>query len=92
MWYVYILKGGKGRLYTGMTQNKDRRLFEHQTGHGGAYTYKKGPFELLLTEGFDDKISAETRERQIKGWSQAKKLALIHGDIARLKTLSRSKD
>lgn len=92
MWYVYILECRNKALYTGVTNNIERRLKDHQTGKGGRYTSYNRPRRILYTEGFKDESGAKKREQQIKRWSRSKKLALIRGDRVKLKNLSKSRD
>jgi putative endonuclease len=92
MWYVYILECRNKALYTGVTNNIERRLKDHQTGQGGHYTSCNRPRRILYTEEFKDKSEAKNREQQIKRWSKSKKLVLIKGDRAELINLSKSRD
>ncbi len=92
MWYLYILECNKGQLYTGITQDVNRRLGEHVSGKGGHYTRCNRPNGILYQEFFEDRLKAEKRERQIKRWSKAKKLALIEGELNKLTELSKSRD
>ncbi|MCP4653641.1 MAG: GIY-YIG nuclease family protein [Candidatus Omnitrophica bacterium] len=87
MWYVYILKCNKDRLYTGITNNVDRRFKEHTSRKGGRFTKAFGARKLLYAEEQPNKSHALKREVQIKGWSRKKKLALIRGDLKLLKKL-----
>ena len=91
MWHVYILKFSNDTLNTGLTSDLNRRYDEHQNGNGKHYTSHNKPSELLYTETFENKLQAEKREIQIKKWSQAKKQALIKGDLCQLINLSKSK-
>ena len=68
MWNVYILKCGDGSLYTGMSNDVERRFSEHSNGKGGHYTKAKKAVQLLYVEQHQDKSSALRREAQIKGW------------------------
>ena len=77
MWYVYILKCEDGSLYTGFTNNIDRRFTEHKTKEGAKYTRSRKPVEILHTEEFENKKDAMRREYEIKGWRRGKKLGLI---------------
>ncbi len=89
---VYILKCSDGSYYTGVTNDVDRRLYEHQSGYDEkSYTFKRRPVELLFAEHFYDVIRAIAFEKQVKGWSRAKKEALIRGDWEALKELAKSK-
>lgn len=76
-WYVYILRCGDGSLYTGITDDVDRRLAAHRAGKGAKYTRGRGPLELVFRERQPDKSAALRRERFIKRLSRADKLALI---------------
>ncbi|HEX7899265.1 MAG TPA: GIY-YIG nuclease family protein [Planctomycetota bacterium] len=89
--WVYIAELGDGRLYVGVTNNPDRRVIEHQLGTSIRTTRIFGFRKLLYLEPHSDLTSARGREQQLKGWSRAKKLALIAGDVSRLKELSRSR-
>ena len=80
-YYVYILKCSDGSYYTGSTSDLDRRVWEHQQGvMPTAYTHKRRPVELVWAYETERYRDALTYERQIKGWSRAKKEALIRGD------------
>lgn len=92
MWYLYILECINGALYTGITQNVERRFKEHSSGKGGHYTSYNRPIRILYTEPFQDLLMAERRESQIKRWSKAKKKALFKGDLDSLQKLSISRD
>ena len=87
MWYVYILECTDGSLYTGVTDNIQRRFEEHCSGKGGHYTANNRPVKILYTESWANRLLAEQREQQIKKWSRAKKFALIQSDIFKLKKL-----
>ena len=86
MWYVYILKCKNGALYTGITNDLERRFKEHHknTTH---YTSYNPPLKILYQEGFPTRSQAARRESQIKGWTREKKLALISRDMQLLKRL-----
>ena len=79
--YVYILKCSDGSYYTGSTTNLEKRLAEHQSGLiEDSYTHSRLPVELIWSAEFPTHDDAFQREHQIKGWSRAKKEALIRGD------------
>jgi len=80
LWYVYILHCGDGTLYTGMTDNVEKRLAAHQSGRGAKYTRGRGPLELVYTEELPDKSAALKREYAIKKMKRAEKFALCSGD------------
>ena len=84
-WFVYLLQCGDGRIYTGMTDDVERRMTEHQRGQGGRFTKGMQPVELLYQEAFGTQREAVARERQLKSWTRAKKLALIERDLQALK-------
>jgi len=92
MWYVYILQCQNKALYTGVTNNIERRFKDHQIGKGGHYTSYNRPMRILYKEGFKHLSEAKNREQQIKRWSKSKKLALIKGDQTELINLSKSRD
>ena len=75
--HVYILGSESGTLYTGVTSDFDRRLWEHRNGIKSTFAAKYGCKRILLHEEFTDIRSAISREKEIKGWTRAKKLALI---------------
>ncbi|WP_420908178.1 GIY-YIG nuclease family protein [Pseudoflavonifractor phocaeensis] len=75
-WYVYMLRCGDGTLYTGMTDDVERRLAAHRSGKGAKYTRGRGPLELVYTEEQPDKSSALRREFQIKKLPRERKSAL----------------
>ena len=89
--YVYILRCSDGSYYTGHTDNLEARLAAHQSGAIPGYTFKRRPVSLVFSEQFLSREDAFERERQIKGWSRAKKQALIEQDWERLVSLSQSK-
>lgn len=79
--YVYILKCSDSTLYTGWTNNLEKRFKAHCDGKGAKYTKGRGPLELVYFEQFDDKIKAMKREYEIKKLSKKKKLDLIKSNI-----------
>ena len=78
---VYILECADGSYYTGSAANLSKRLWEHETGaSSSAYTYSRRPVKLVWASEEVARYSDALRfERQIKGWSRAKKEALIRG-------------
>jgi putative endonuclease len=90
--YVYILECSDGTYYTGVTNNIERRLNEHQSGCiRDSYTYNRRPVKLVYHEIFNDPSYAITYEKKLKKWSQTKKKALIDGDFDKLIVLSKKK-
>ncbi len=87
---VYILRCCDGSYYVGSTkQDVDARVWEHNNLPIDGYTARRGPVKLVFSESYDLIIDAIARERQIKGWSRAKKEALIALAYGRLPELSR---
>ena len=89
MWYLYILFCDQTFFYIGITRDLFRRLIQHQRGYE-IYTKRYRSIELFYTESYKKRADAEKREIQLKGWSKAKKKALITGDIEKLRYLSKS--
>jgi putative endonuclease len=79
---IYILKCSDGAYYTGLIKDLEGRVQEHEIGvHSESYTYSRRPMKLvwsIMTESYQEAFQWEHR---IKGWSRAKKEALIRGDI-----------
>lgn len=76
--YTYILKCRDGSLYTGWTNDIEKRLKAHNEGCGAKYTKSRRPVELVYYEEFDTKEEAMRREYRIKHLSRKKKELLIH--------------
>lgn len=85
---IYILKCADDSYYTGKTPDLEKRFNEHQTGKYKGYTFKRRPVQLVFAQEFDSIVDAIKAERQIKGWSRAKKKALIRGDFELLHQLA----
>ena len=78
-----------GSFYVGNTRgNLETRIGQHNAGTFGGYTSTRRPVELVFSPEFDLLTDAFAAERQIKGWSRAKKEALIRGDYDALKLLA----
>ena len=77
IWIVYILECTDGSLYTGITNDLERRMKAHTTGKGAKYTKHRGPFTVRYTEALDGKGAALQREAAIKSLDRAAKVALI---------------
>lgn len=88
---VYILRCTDGKFYVGSTEDLEDRLRRHLSGNGCDYTKHHKVEQLVYTEEYPTYKEAFKRERQLHGWSRAKKEALIVGDIELLKKLSSSK-
>ncbi len=79
--FVYILRCADGSYYVGKTQNPlAERLAEHEAGLYDGYTKRRRPVALIWHQEFDSITDAIAAERQAKGWSRAKKEALMAGD------------
>lgn len=90
-YYVYILKCSDGSYYTGITNNVEKRLAEHNSDSAiTSYTYKRRPVELVYCQEFNDVKQVIELEKQIKGWSRRKKEALINEDWEKLKFYSKN--
>jgi len=90
--YIYILHCSDNTFYTGVTSNLDQRLFQHEVGHfPECYTFNRRPVDLVFFCEFTDINLAIEKEKQIKKWSRAKKIALINGDFDSLPNLSKKK-
>ena len=88
-YYVYILKCCDNSYYTGVTNNLDRRMYEHQiTNDPKSYIFKRRPFELVFCEIFPDPNQAILWEKKIKGWTRVKKESLIKDNWDKLKKVS----
>jgi putative endonuclease len=88
--YVYILECADKSLYTGVTSNLSQRIDQHNDGiHADAYTYSRRPVRLAYYAEFSDPYIAIEKEKQLKKWSRAKKLALINGEFDLLRSLSK---
>ena len=88
MWYTYILLCDQKTFYIGTTHDLAERLKQHKRKES-FYTKRFSDVQLVYSESFPSRIIAEKREQQLKGWTIAKKKALIAGDIESLKKLSK---
>lgn len=77
MCYVYILECSDNTLYTGWTVDLEKRIKTHLNGKASKYTRARLPVKLVYFEKYDDKISAQKREYQIKQLTRKEKLQLI---------------
>jgi len=87
-YWIYILKCSDGSYYTGSTSDIEKRISEHQQGTIKGYTNNRRPVKLIFSDYFGDVYDAISAERQIKGWTRAKKEALIQGNFKLLHELS----
>ena len=79
-YYVYIMTNKSRTLYTGVTNNLERRVYEHKHKLLDGFTKKYNITRLVYYEATTDIQSAIAREKQIKGWLRAKKIALIESE------------
>lgn len=86
---VYILRFSDNSLYIGQTNNLEQRLKDHlsKTTRSAKFTKDHEGFELVYKNEFDSRLDSIKREKQLKGWTRAKKEALIAGDMELLKKL-----
>ena len=89
--YTYMLKCSDDSFYTGHTDNLEQRVAQHRSGFFTGYTYKRRPVELVWSENFLTRYEALEAEKRIKGWTRAKKQALIDGDWELLCELARNR-
>ena len=87
--FVYMLRCSDGSYYVGSTRaSLEQRIAQHNAGHFGGYTAMRLPVTLVFQQDFDRITDAIAAERQLKGWSRAKKEALVRGDFDTIKALA----
>jgi putative endonuclease len=89
--WAYILHCNAGRLYVGHTDDLERRVAQHEAGALPGFTRAFAPVNLIWSQEFATRVEALAAERQIKGWSRAKKLALVRDDWDKISRLAKSK-
>ena len=87
--FIYIVRCNDDSLYVGHTANVPERVETHNDGRGALWTACRRPVNLVYHEQHASEAQAIDRERQIKRWTHAKKLALINGDRSKLKLLAK---
>ena len=91
--WIYMLHCADDSYYIGHTDNLERRVRQHQSREiPGCYTASRLPVKLVFSQEFTTREEALISERQIKGWSRAKKKALILADWAEISRLARGRD
>ena len=90
--WTYILHCRGGAYYVGQTDDLEQRIAEHRSGSIPGFTANRLPVELVWSQDFSSRYEASAVERQIKGWSRSKKMALIRGDWEAISQLSKKKD
>lgn len=86
MYFVYMIKNQYNNLYTGVTDNPDRRLNEHNSKRGAIFTKARKEFTIVFLEEYDSLADARKREVQIKKWRRNKKDFLIEKYSKKLPT------
>jgi len=90
--WAYMLHCADRSFYVGHTDDLDARIGAHQSGLIPGYTSTRLPVTLVWSDEFPSRYEALQAERQIKGWSRMKKLALIRGDWSLISALARNSD
>lgn len=86
--FVYILRTRNDKLYIGQTNNLDSRVIRHKNGKGARFIKGNDAFfDVVYFEEYSTRLEAMRREKQLKGWTRAKKEALISRDLELLKRL-----
>ncbi len=90
-YYVYIVECSDNSYYTGVTNNLDLRIGQHNEGYDKtSYTFKRRPVVLRYSQQFHDILQAIAFEKQVKGWSRKKKEALFNEEWNELIRLSKN--
>lgn len=89
MFTVYILRFNNNSLYIGQTNNIQQKIIDHKHKANRASKFSKdnGEFRLVYREEYQTQLESMRREKQLKGWTRAKKEALISQDLKLLKKL-----
>ncbi|QTV79891.1 GIY-YIG nuclease family protein [Microbacterium sp. NIBRBAC000506063] len=88
--WMYILECADGSYYVGSTRDLERRLRQHADGEGAAYTRRRRPVRVVFSQPFERVDEAYYFEKQVQGWSRAKRKALVEGRFSLLPELSRN--
>ncbi|SEQ66966.1 GIY-YIG nuclease family protein [Sphingobium sp. YR768] len=88
--WAYMLHCADRSFYVGHSDNLEQRIAQHESGEIPGYTQTRLPIKLVWSQAFGTRMEALEAERQIKGWSRAKKLALIREDWTLISSLARS--
>ena len=92
-YFVYIVKCNDDSYYTGISNNPEKRVWEHNEGLSeSSYTFSRRPVQLVFTAEFNNVYDAISAEKRIKGWSRKKKEALINNDFDLLQELAKCKN
>jgi len=90
--YVYVLRCIDYSYYVGHTDDIQRRIAQHDAGEIPGYTEGRKPVRLVFVQEFSNRDEALAAERQLKGWSRAKKEALILENWERVRLLARGRN
>lgn len=77
MYYVYILLCSDKSLYTGISNNPQKRFLDHKNGKGGRYTKVHKPLKIIYLEKLNSKSQALKRELEIKSWTRERKIKVL---------------
>lgn len=77
MWFVYVLLCEDDSLYTGSTNNVEKRFETHKSGKGGKYTKSHKPLKIIYIEKLESKSAALKREIEVKSWTREKKVSRL---------------
>ena len=77
MWFVYVILCEDGSLYTGVSDDPERRFRDHLAGEGGRYTRSHKPARLVYKKKVGDKSEALRREMEIKSWNREQKIEVL---------------
>lgn len=83
-WFVYVLLCQDGSLYTGSSDNIDKRFQTHVSGKGSKYTRSHKPVSVIYSEQLSDKSAALKREHEIKSWSRKMKIERLELKLSQL--------
>ena len=86
--WVYILTSRSGVLYVGVTNDLERRMWEHKNKRVPGFTARYNVDRLVFLESFPDAVQAIEAEKRIKGWKREKKVALVESQNPQWKDLS----
>ena len=88
VYWTYIVASRHRTLYTGITNDLERRVYEHKTGLTTGFAKKYNCSRLVFFESADTPLVAIAREKQIKGWTRKKKIGLIEASNPQWRDLS----
>src|SRR5579872_4344480 len=89
--FIYILECADKSYYVGHTNNVEERIRQHEVNEFISYTSSRLPIKLIFVQEFMTRDEAFLMERKLKGWSRAKKEALMRGDFETISKLARNK-